>query len=72
MGTPLPNGLYNDGTVVVDVEPLEEQLRSLHKCIAKVITFSPFSFVSNINILAIFRTQSQLTNLLNRTIFGVF
>lgn len=42
MGTPLPNGLYNDGTVVVDVEPLEEQLRSLHKCIAKVITFSPF------------------------------
>ncbi|XP_058095155.1 leucine--tRNA ligase, chloroplastic/mitochondrial isoform X2 [Magnolia sinica] len=34
--SPLPNGSYKSGTVVTDDEPTLEQLRSLHKCIAKV------------------------------------
>lgn len=36
VGAPLSDGSYKDGTVVVDDEPTMEQLRSLHKCIAKV------------------------------------
>ncbi|XP_068665084.1 leucine--tRNA ligase, chloroplastic/mitochondrial isoform X2 [Aristolochia californica] len=36
VGSPLPDGSYEDGTVVTDDKPTLEQLRSLHKCIAKV------------------------------------
>ncbi|XP_077228914.1 tRNA synthetase class I (I, L, M and V) family protein [Tasmannia lanceolata] len=36
VGSPLPDGSYKDGTVVIDDEPTFEQLRSLHKCISKV------------------------------------
>ncbi|KAF5943595.1 hypothetical protein HYC85_017672 [Camellia sinensis] len=36
VGSPLPNGTFRDGTVIIDNEPLLEQLRSLHKCIDKV------------------------------------
>ncbi|CAL5408305.1 unnamed protein product [Camellia sinensis] len=35
VGSPLPNGTFRDGTVIIDNEPLLEQLRSLHKCIDK-------------------------------------
>lgn len=38
VGAPLPNGAYSDGTVVVDGEPTVDQLRSLHRCIDKVIS----------------------------------
>ncbi|XP_015885761.2 leucine--tRNA ligase, chloroplastic/mitochondrial [Ziziphus jujuba] len=36
VGSPLTDGTFPDGTVVTDEEPTVEQLRSLHKCIAKV------------------------------------
>ncbi|KAM1562387.1 hypothetical protein PS1_005222 [Malus domestica] len=36
VGSPLSDGTFKDGTVVTDGEPTLEQLRSLHKCIAKV------------------------------------
>ncbi|XWS15544.1 hypothetical protein CRYUN_Cryun34aG0009200 [Craigia yunnanensis] len=36
VGSPLPHGTFRDGTVVTDEEPTMEQLRTLHKCIAKV------------------------------------
>ncbi|KAF7840596.1 leucine--tRNA ligase, chloroplastic/mitochondrial [Senna tora] len=36
VGSPLADGTFKDGTVSVDEEPSLEQLRSLHKCIAKV------------------------------------
>ncbi|XP_026392746.1 leucine--tRNA ligase, chloroplastic/mitochondrial-like isoform X2 [Papaver somniferum] len=36
VGPPLPNGSFRDGTVTIDDEPTLEQLRALHKCIAKV------------------------------------
>lgn len=36
IGSPQPDGSFKDGTVVTDDEPTLEQLRSLHKCIAKV------------------------------------
>ncbi|XP_028755225.1 leucine--tRNA ligase, chloroplastic/mitochondrial [Neltuma alba] len=36
VGSPLTNGTFKDGTLAVDEEPTVEQLRSLHKCIAKV------------------------------------
>lgn len=36
VGSPLPDGTFKDGTVSVDEEPTLEQLRCLHKCIAKV------------------------------------
>ncbi|KAJ6416327.1 hypothetical protein OIU84_002223 [Salix udensis] len=36
VGVPLPDGTFRDGTVAIDGEPSFEQLRSLHKCIAKV------------------------------------
>ncbi|KAL8104179.1 leucine--tRNA ligase, chloroplastic/mitochondrial [Apium graveolens] len=36
VGLPLPNGTFQDGTIVTDDEPTLEQLRPLHKCINKV------------------------------------
>ncbi|XP_050214741.1 leucine--tRNA ligase, chloroplastic/mitochondrial [Mercurialis annua] len=36
VGPPLLSGAFRDGTVAIDEEPSFEQLRSLHKCIAKV------------------------------------
>uniref|UniRef100_A0A453DR88 leucine--tRNA ligase n=1 Tax=Aegilops tauschii subsp. strangulata TaxID=200361 RepID=A0A453DR88_AEGTS len=36
VGAPLPDGSYKDGTMVTDVEPTFEQLRVLHKCMARV------------------------------------
>ncbi|XP_078174742.1 tRNA synthetase class I (I, L, M and V) family protein isoform X2 [Carex rostrata] len=36
VGPPLPDGSYRDGTVATDNEPTLEQLRVLHRCIAKV------------------------------------
>lgn len=36
VGPPLPDGSYRDGTVATDSEPTLEQLRVLHRCIAKV------------------------------------
>ncbi|XWS19376.1 hypothetical protein CRYUN_Cryun31cG0010400 [Craigia yunnanensis] len=36
VGSPLPHGTFRDGTVVNEEEPNMEQLRTLHKCIAKV------------------------------------
>ncbi|CAL1412884.1 unnamed protein product [Linum trigynum] len=36
VGSPLADGSFQDGSLVVDVEPSFEQLRSLHRCIAKV------------------------------------
>ncbi|KAM7264825.1 hypothetical protein ACFE04_002508 [Oxalis oulophora] len=36
VGPPLADGTFRDGTVVTDEEPTLEQLRPLHKCIAKV------------------------------------
>ncbi|KOM33659.1 hypothetical protein LR48_Vigan01g321500 [Vigna angularis] len=36
VGSPLSDGTFKDGTVSVDEEPTLEQLRCLHKCIAKV------------------------------------
>ncbi|KAH8493370.1 hypothetical protein H0E87_020196 [Populus deltoides] len=36
VGSPLPDGTFRDGTVAIDGEPSFEQLRTLHKCIAKV------------------------------------
>lgn len=38
IGSPQSDGSFKDGTVVTDDEPTLEQLRSLHKCIAKVIS----------------------------------
>lgn len=38
VGSPLPDGTFRDGTVAIDGEPSFEQLRTLHKCIAKVIS----------------------------------
>lgn len=48
VGSPLPNDTFKDGSVVIDEEPTLEQLRTLHKCIAKVsqslaIASSPIS-----------------------------
>ena len=36
IGPPLPDGSYNDGTMTTEDEPTLDQLRVLHKCIAKV------------------------------------
>ncbi|KAF0918358.1 hypothetical protein E2562_023523 [Oryza meyeriana var. granulata] len=36
VGTPLPDGSYGAGTTVTDEEPTLDQLRVLHKCIARV------------------------------------
>lgn len=36
VGSPLPNGTFRDGTVATDAVPTLEQLRLLHRCIAKV------------------------------------
>ncbi|KAJ8761218.1 hypothetical protein K2173_001274 [Erythroxylum novogranatense] len=36
VGSPLPDGSFIDGTVTIDEEPTSEQLKSLHRCIAKV------------------------------------
>nr|CAD1842743.1 unnamed protein product [Ananas comosus var. bracteatus] len=36
VGPPLPDGSYRDGTIASNDEPTMEQLRTLHKCIAKV------------------------------------
>ncbi|KAL6207161.1 hypothetical protein ACLB2K_024406 [Fragaria x ananassa] len=36
VGSPLSDGTLKEGTVVTDEDPTPEQLRSLHKCIAKV------------------------------------
>ncbi|KAE8714893.1 Detected protein of unknown function [Hibiscus syriacus] len=36
VGTPLHHAAFRDGTVVADEEPTTEQLRALHKCIAKL------------------------------------
>ncbi|KAL4313587.1 hypothetical protein GQ457_01G043200 [Hibiscus cannabinus] len=36
VGSPLHHGAFRDGTLVTDEEPTTEQLRALHKCIAKV------------------------------------
>ncbi|KAI4295952.1 hypothetical protein L6164_035945 [Bauhinia variegata] len=36
VGSPLSDGTFEDGTISVDEEPTLDQLRSLHKCIAKV------------------------------------
>ncbi|CAI0626006.1 unnamed protein product [Linum tenue] len=36
VGSPLADGSFQDGSLAVDVEPSFEQLRSLHRCIAKV------------------------------------
>ncbi|PQQ12152.1 leucine--tRNA ligase chloroplastic/mitochondrial [Prunus yedoensis var. nudiflora] len=36
VGSPLSDGTFKDGTLVTDEDPTLEQLRSLHKCIAKV------------------------------------
>ncbi|EEF43821.1 leucine--tRNA ligase, chloroplastic/mitochondrial [Ricinus communis] len=36
VGSPLSNGAFRDGTVAINEEPSFEQLRALHKCIAKV------------------------------------
>ncbi|PKU73357.1 leucine--tRNA ligase, chloroplastic/mitochondrial isoform X2 [Dendrobium catenatum] len=36
VGSPLPTGLYKDGTVVTNDEPTVDQFQSLHRCIAKV------------------------------------
>ncbi|KAL5578763.1 hypothetical protein UlMin_011205 [Ulmus minor] len=36
VSSPLPDGTFQDATVVTDEEPTLEQLRPLHKCIAKV------------------------------------
>ena len=44
VGSPLPDGTFQDGTVVGDEKPTLEQLRSLHKCIAKVIWNSVLRF----------------------------
>ena len=41
VGSPLADGTVEDGTVVTDEEPTLEQLRSLHKCIAKVKCDAP-------------------------------
>ncbi|TQD74801.1 hypothetical protein C1H46_039691 [Malus baccata] len=35
VGSPLSDGTFKDGTVVTDEDPTLEQLRPLHKCIAK-------------------------------------
>lgn len=40
VGSASPTGSYPDGTVTVDEKPLIEQLRSLHRCIDKVVYFS--------------------------------
>ncbi|RWW13693.1 hypothetical protein BHE74_00008293 [Ensete ventricosum] len=39
VGPPLPDGSYNCGTIATDDEPTLDQLRSLHRCIAKVSTW---------------------------------
>ncbi|KAL6848280.1 hypothetical protein ACP4OV_022408 [Aristida adscensionis] len=36
VGPPLPDGSYNDGTATTEDEPTLDQLRVLHKCIARV------------------------------------
>jgi leucyl-tRNA synthetase len=36
VGAPLPDGSYKDGTMATDDKPTFEQLRVLHKCIARV------------------------------------
>lgn len=37
VGSPSPAGSYPDGTSTVDEKPSIEQLRSLHRCIDKVV-----------------------------------
>lgn len=37
VGSPSSDGTFRDGTVTTDSEPTLEQLRSLHKCIYKVV-----------------------------------
>lgn len=37
VGLPLTDGTFKDGTVVTNDDPTMEQLRALHKCIAKVM-----------------------------------
>ena len=44
VGSPLPNGAFRDGTVAINEDPSFEQLRSLHKCIAKVVNLSIYEF----------------------------
>lgn len=39
VGPPLPDGSYICGTIATDDEPTLDQLRSLHRCIAKVRFF---------------------------------
>ena len=36
VGPQLPDGSYNDGTTTTEDEPTLDQLRVLHKCIARV------------------------------------
>lgn len=36
VGSPMPNGKFRDGTVAIEIQPSEGQLRALHKCIDKV------------------------------------
>lgn len=46
VGPPSADGSFNDGTVASDEEPTLEQLRSLHKCITKVIYYLNFVLLS--------------------------
>ena len=43
VGSPLSDGTFKDRTLSVDEEPTMEQLRCLHKCIAKVNSLSFYS-----------------------------
>ena len=45
VGSPLPHGTFRDGTVATDEEPTMEQLRTLHKCIAKVMFYTLLTYV---------------------------
>lgn len=48
VGPPLPGGSYKDGTVTSEDEPTMDQLRVLHKCIARV----GYSWNPTINLLS--------------------
>lgn len=50
VGSPSPDGKFEVGTVNLDGEPSIEQLRSLHRCINKVL----FSEVPHVSVFDLY------------------
>lgn len=58
VGSALPNGMFEDGTIVIDDQPSLEQLRPLHKCINKVMAID--RFISSCRILHYYLCKSLI------------